>query len=249
MAHGEPQIGLLIIGDEILSGRRQDKHFPFALTFCKKRAIQISWVQYLPDDEGMIVDSLRMAFARTEVVFCFGGIGITPDDKTRHAAAHASGQPFLLHEAALRELSTRFGPTLDAQKKEFARLPANADIILNPYSRVPGFRVENINFLPGFPEMAHPMFEQTIDLHYHHLCDASSYTEKAMKIFDARESDLVSLMTQLESTFDITIFSLPVLEHPPYIEFGVKGAAEQVLLAFTQAHQELTQRRYVIEIL
>ncbi len=85
------KFGAIIIGDEILSGKRQDKHLAKAIATLGERGLELSWVQYLGDDPDLIAATLRRTLAGDGVVFSFGGIGATPDDHTRQSAARAAG--------------------------------------------------------------------------------------------------------------------------------------------------------------
>ena len=84
-------IGLIIIGDEILSGKRTDQHFPKVVSMLKQRGLQLSWAEYVGDEPARLVALLKRSFASGDIVFSFGGIGATPDDHTRQAAADALG--------------------------------------------------------------------------------------------------------------------------------------------------------------
>ena len=101
--------GALIIGDEILSGKRQDKHFPKIVELLKARGLGLSWNMNLPDDPEIITQVLTSTLARADIVFSFGGIGATPDDHTRQCAAKAAGVELQLHPDAKREIEARFG--------------------------------------------------------------------------------------------------------------------------------------------
>jgi molybdopterin-biosynthesis enzyme MoeA-like protein len=90
-------IGLIIIGDEILSGRRVDQHFPKVVELLAARGLQLGWAEYLGDDPARITATLKRTFASDDIVFCCGGIGATPDDHTRQCAAAALGVPLVLH--------------------------------------------------------------------------------------------------------------------------------------------------------
>ena len=95
-----PVFGALIIGDEILSGRRVDKHLPKLIELLSERGLALSWAQHVGDDPVRITRMLSDAFASGDVVFSFGGIGATPDDHTRQCAAAALKQPLVLHPQA-----------------------------------------------------------------------------------------------------------------------------------------------------
>src|SRR5213592_3132368 len=96
-------IGLIIIGDEILSGKRTDKHFGKVVELLSARGLQLGWAEYIGDDRERITATLRRSFATGDIVFSTGGIGATPDDHTRQCAAAALGRPLVLHPKA-REL-------------------------------------------------------------------------------------------------------------------------------------------------
>ena len=100
MVMQEMAFGLIIIGDEILSGKRQDKHFAKVRELLAERALKLAWVQYLPDDRSRLIAALRHSFAGDDIVFSCGGIGATPDDHTRQSAAAALDVPLLLHPQA-----------------------------------------------------------------------------------------------------------------------------------------------------
>ena len=149
--------GALIIGDEILSGKRSDRHFARIADLLEARGLRLSWVEYLRDDSARIAASLRRSFAAGDVVFSFGGIGNTPDDHTREAAATALEVELVLHPDAEREIRGRFGDETTPNRLAMGKFPVGAEIIPNPVNRIPGFRIRDHHFLPGFPQMAHPM--------------------------------------------------------------------------------------------
>ena len=102
-----PRIGLIIVGDEILSGRRQDKHFSKVVELLSARGLRLAWAEIMPDDRDALVAAYRRSFAGGDIVFSCGGIGATPDDHTRQAAAAALDVPLALHPDAEREITLR----------------------------------------------------------------------------------------------------------------------------------------------
>jgi molybdopterin-biosynthesis enzyme MoeA-like protein len=100
--------GAIIIGDEILSGKRVDRHFAKIVELLSRRGLRLAWVEYLGDERSRIAATLRRSLAAGDIVFSFGGIGNTPDDHTRQAAAAALGVDLVLHADAER----RFAPVL-----------------------------------------------------------------------------------------------------------------------------------------
>ena len=103
------QFGAIIIGDEIMSGKRQDKHMAQVISTLGERGLELGWCQYLADDPALITQTLRRTLATADVVFSFGGIGATPDDHTRQCAAEAAGVELCLHPDAEAEIRARFG--------------------------------------------------------------------------------------------------------------------------------------------
>jgi len=144
-------IGAIIIGDEILSGKRADKHFPKVIELLALRGMALDWAQVLGDDRVRLTEALRRSFATDDIVFSFGGIGVTPDDHTRQAAAAALGVGIALHPAAEREIRARFGDETTPQRLMLGEFPIGSEIIPNPYNRIPGFSVGRHYFFPGFP--------------------------------------------------------------------------------------------------
>jgi molybdopterin-biosynthesis enzyme MoeA-like protein len=156
--------GAIIIGDEILSGKRQDKHFAKIAELLGARGLRLSWVEYLGDDRERLAATFKRTMAAGDVVFSCGGIGNTPDDHTRQAVAAALGVDLALHPAGFEELKVRFaGEEITDKRKLLVTFPAGVKIIPNPFNRIPGFMANDHYFVPGFPQMAHPMIEWALD--------------------------------------------------------------------------------------
>jgi molybdopterin-biosynthesis enzyme MoeA-like protein len=235
-------IGIYIIGDEILSGKREDKHLKQAISILKTRGLQLSWANYLGDIPDQITSSIKASMARGDIVFSFGGIGATPDDYTRQCAADALNVPIVRHAGAVAEIEAQFGEGAYPKRVIMADFPLGADLIPNPVNRVAGFSVGLPNqkhqhyFVPGFPAMAHPMMEWVLDTYYSHLFHQTEYLEESVIIKDGIESQLIDLMNEmLQKYADIKVFSLPKLKPNRQLELGAKGKPEQV----KQAMQEI----------
>lgn len=239
--------GLVIIGDEILSGRRSDKHLPKAIELLGRRGLRLAWVRILGDDRSRIAGGLKETFATGDIVFAFGGIGATPDDHTRQAAAEALHKTLQLHPDAEREIRERFGAETTAHRLEMGRYPAGSEIIPNPYNRIPGFSYADHHFLPGFPEMAWPMMEWVLDNRYASLHHREAWVEDSIAVFEAHESKIVDIMHTLESRHGVTAFSLPHLGSEAlrmHIELGAKGTPEAVSAAMAEMRAEISRRAY-----
>ncbi len=229
--------GALIIGDEILSGKRQDKHFPRIVALLKARGLGLSWSMNLPDDPEIITQVLTSTLARADIVFSFGGIGATPDDYTRQCVAKAAGVALQLHPDAKREIEARFGAEINAKRLEMGVFPIGSRIIPNPFNRVPGFSYGRHHFLPGFPEMAWPMMEWVLDNEYAHLHRTDPPVDMAIVVRGAAESQLIDLMNACIARYlALKLFSLPSVSPERRIELGVKGEAKLAseALAFLQ---------------
>ena len=234
--------GLIIIGDEILSGKRADKHLPKAIELLAARGLALSWARYVGDDPARITADLKDAFASGDVVFSCGGIGATPDDHTRQCAAAALGVPLALHPQARDLILERMRDTAQEQgvpyepdrhdnvhRLNMGVFPEGAEIIPNPYNKIAGFSVGRVHFVPGFPVMAWPMIEWVLDHRYVELHGQGASHERSVIVFGAMEATLTPLMERIEATCPgIKVFSLPSVDHPEWgrhIELGVKGAA------------------------
>jgi molybdopterin-biosynthesis enzyme MoeA-like protein len=219
--------GIYIIGDEILSGKRQDAHMNFVIQALKSRGLQLAWAHYLGDIPEQITGLLKTSMQRGDIVFSFGGIGATPDDFTRQCAADAVGVPITRHMGAVAEIEAQFGEGAYPKRVLMADFPAGAELIPNPVNRVAGFSINQHYFVPGFPQMAHPMVEWVLDTHYRHLFHQRDYIELSILVMDAGESKLVDLMNRIVAKYPaLKLFSLPKLDTRRTTEVGVKGPAE-----------------------
>lgn len=234
-------IGALIIGDEILSGKRQDAHLSFVIQALKTRGLQLSWANYLGDVPEQIVSALQASMARGDIVFSFGGIGATPDDYTRQCAATASNLPIERHAGAVAEIETQYGESAYPKRVLMADFPKGATLIPNPVNRVAGFAINQHYFVPGFPEMSHPMIEWVLDTYYSHLFNTQDYVESSILVMDAGESQLIDLMNHILAKYPaLKLFSLPKLDHRRTTELGVKGASGVVNTALDEIKTSVT---------
>lgn len=224
-----PRIGLIIVGDEILSGLRQDKHLSALIERLAARGLSLSWVQIVGDDRPYLVSVLKRSFASHDLVISCGGIGGTPDDHTRQAAAEALGRPIVRHEGAvslIRERCEESKQPLDEYRLRMADFPEGASLIPNPYNKIAGFTVNNHHFVPGFPVMAWPMIEWVLDTHYKHIQHAEKEYKKALQLFRTPEATITPVMETIEAEFPgARLYSLPHVGDDKlarHIELGVK---------------------------
>jgi molybdopterin-biosynthesis enzyme MoeA-like protein len=257
-----PVFGLIIIGDEILSGKRLDKHLPKVIELLHERGLQLSYADYVGDSPDRITATLKRAFESGDVVFSCGGIGATPDDHTRQCAARALGTDLVLHPQAellirerIKEVALEQGVPYNPDRADnihrlnMGVFPVGAEIIANPYNKIPGFSCRSphggvVHFVPGFPVMAWPMVAATLDTHYSAFFQKAAWVEKSVIVLGAMESNLTPLMEVLERNYpNIKVFSLPSVDHPEYgrhIELGVKGLISHVEPAYSAMFASLS---------
>jgi molybdopterin-biosynthesis enzyme MoeA-like protein len=224
--------GALIIGDEIMRGKRQDKHMAQLIAILKQRGLTLAWCQYLGDDPELITATLKRTLAGSDIVFSFGGIGATPDDHTRACAAAAAGVDLVLHPEAEAEIRGRFGADTTPNRLKMGEFPRGASTIPNDYNRIRGFSLGEHHFVPGFPIMAWPMVEWVLDHRYVHLFHGLPETEASIMVYDSAESTLTPLMEAVEARYrGLKVFSLPSVGEGGrrrHIELGVRGAPDEV---------------------
>ncbi len=219
------RIGALIIGDEILSGKRQDRHLARVIATLASRGLALAWARYAGDDRDELTAVLRETFARGDVVFGFGGVGATPDDHTRQAAAAALGVPLRRHPEAVAEIEAQFGAAAYPHRVLMAEFPEGAAIIPNPVNRVASFSIRRHHFFPGFPQMAWPMLDWVLATHYAGIAVPPT-GERAIIVHGAGESQLLPLMNECVARFpQLKLFSLPSFlpEGGRRLELGVRG--------------------------
>lgn len=232
----------MIIGDEILSGKRQDAHLSQAISILKARGLSLGWAEYLGDEPDRITALLKRTMSTQDIVFCFGGIGATPDDCTRQSAAAAAELPIRRHAGAVAEIEAQFGAAAYPKRVLMADFPQGAGLIPNPVNRVPGFVLGSHYFLPGFPQMAHPMMAWVLDTHYPELFHRHDNKELSVMIIDGAESQLIDLMNRMIEQYPgIKLFSLPRLGPKKFIELGLKGPVAIVEAAMQEMCAGLTK--------
>jgi molybdopterin-biosynthesis enzyme MoeA-like protein len=253
-SHPRPEFGLIIVGDEILSGKRADKHMPKVIELLSARGLSLDWADYVGDSPERITRTLARAFDSQSIVFSCGGIGATPDDHTRQCAAKALGVDLALHPEAERLIRERMQEMArdkgipyepdhpdNVHRLNMGVFPVGAEIVPNPYNKIPGFRCVGpqggqVFFVPGFPVMAWPMIEWALDTYCAPWFQKGAWVEKSIIVFGAMEASLTPLMERIEQQHaGVKVFSLPSVDHPQYgrhIELGVKGSPDEVAPAY-----------------
>jgi len=254
-AKSQRRFGLIVIGDEILSGRRQDKHMATLIELLNERGLSLAWAKYVADDPAQITAMLKASFASGDVVFSTGGIGATPDDHTRQCAALALGTKTQLHPTAQELIAARIQSTAEGDpikadlntpenqhRFKMGEFPIGSDIIPNPYNQIPGFRIKEHHFVPGFPVMAAPMMAWCLDTYYKDLFHQENWAEQSFIVPKGIESTLTPLMERIEANFPgVKVFSLPsvgdakkegIYAHR-HIELGIKVNANLLESAWT----------------
>jgi molybdenum cofactor synthesis domain-containing protein len=160
MAEGTITAALLVIGDEILSGRTKDKNIGYIAEYLTGLGIDLREVRVVPDVEGEIVGAINALRSRYAYLFTTGGIGPTHDDITADCVAKAFGVPIDVDPRAVEMLLQRIRrEDLNEARLRMARIPQGADLIENPISRAPGFRIGNVIVMAGVPAIMQAMLD------------------------------------------------------------------------------------------
>lgn len=241
------KFGLIVVGNEILSGKRQDKHMAEVIRLLGLRGLELAWARFVGDDREETAEIIRGSRSPDQVVFCCGGIGATPDDQTRQAAALAFGRNLVRHAGAEAEIVAQYGDKAYPRRVLMADFADGAGLIPNPVNRVAGFFLDHHYFVPGFPSMAWPMIEWVLDTRYAHLHDDDPACEFSLRVLgSAAESDLLDLMEATLARYEgIQLSSLPFrgdAARPSHIELGVRARRPLAAAAFEFLRQELARQ-------
>jgi molybdenum cofactor synthesis domain-containing protein len=148
---------LIIIGDEILSGKTKDANLSFIAIELNKLGIALAETRIIPDDQNMIIHHTNELREKYDYVFTTGGIGPTHDDITSQAIANAFKVPLELNEDAIKRIS-KYGNELTEARRKMAYVPKGSTLLENSISLAPGFKIENVFVLAGIPSIAKVMF-------------------------------------------------------------------------------------------
>ena len=233
-------IHAIIIGDEILSGKREDRHLRHLTLTLRKNGFALNKADFIPDDLDTIANAIYSKL--NHIVFCFGGIGATPDDCTRHAAARANSLKIERHPGAAKCIEKQFGKDAYPKRILMADLPYQASLIPNSINNIPGFSINDHHFMPGFPEMSWPMLDWLLESYYRDNKIKIDMKDSSVWIDDVSESQLIDLMNQIIlNNKDIKLYSLPKMDPKKTLELGIKGSSKNVAKAIKEIKYNLSK--------
>ncbi len=198
----------LIIGTEILNRRRTDAHFDFVTKALEKKGHKLSGSFIIEDDPALIVQTIKfIASQPNPILFSFGGIGSTPDDYTRKCAAIALKDGHLpVHQEAKKIIEKKLGKDAYPYPIKMAELPKGSKLLDNPVNKMPAFSLdERYFFMPGFPEMSHPMVEEILEKL---LPKSKTYYRHTLTAL-CKENELIEVMEKMPK--EVEFSSLPKL--------------------------------------
>ena len=220
--------GLVVIGDEILSGRTQDKNISYLATWLNEAGIQLKEVRVVPDIEAEIVEAVNALRARYDYLFTTGGIGPTHDDITVDSIAAAFGVPVITHKDAYARMEAFYGAeNFTPARQRMARVPEGGTLVDNPVSIAPGINIENVFILAGVPKIMQAMLEDLRPL----LRSGRKVWTQAMTIH-AAESKLATGLGELqEKHAGVAIGSYPFYQEGYGAQAVVRGADQAAVAA------------------
>lgn len=194
---------VILIGDEVLSGRTQDVNLNFIAKRCQERGIVLQECRVVPDKEDMIIEAVRNLSARNTYVFTTGGIGSTHDDITQESMAKAFKQPLIVHDQALKILEEYYGDNINDARRRMARAPKGAIL----HGKMV-FQIENVFVMAGIPRVMQEMFEAILPA-LEHDDPILSISIKAYIL----ENDLADELAAVQASMpDVSIGSYPFTE-------------------------------------
>ena len=198
---------IIIIGNEILSGRTQDKNISVLSKWLNKRGIMVNEVRIIQDDINQIIQSVRELKHKYKYVFTTGGIGPTHDDVTAEAIATAFNQKYIYHKKAYKILEDYYTKKeFNDGRKKMAKMPENAKLIPNPKTFAAGFYVDNVFVLPGVPEILLAMINELNKI----IPNSDEILSISCDLF-TRESEIADRLKNIQETFkkNVEIGSYP----------------------------------------
>ena len=231
---------VLIIGNEILSGRTQDANLAFLAQGLNETGIRVREARVIPDDHGVIVRTVNEVRGVFDYIFTTGGIGPTHDDITAQCVADAFGVPLGVHPEARRLLESHYPPGhLNEARLRMAMVPDGAVLLPNPISRAPGFQIGNVFVLPGVPSIMQGIFEQ---LKYR-LAGGDKVLSRSVSC-QLAEGTLAKDLAALQDRYpDIEIGSYPYFRRGDFgVTLVLRSTGRERLAAATEELKALVRR-------
>jgi molybdopterin-biosynthesis enzyme MoeA-like protein len=233
----------LIIGTEILNGRRQDKHFEFVKNELTKYGHELFASFTIKDDKELIKSTYKLIKNDPDaVMFSFGGIGSTPDDLTRELAAEVfTGKQVCTHPKFLQDILDRFEDKAYPHRIHMADIPENSELIFNPINNMSGFALEKkYFFVPGFPSMSHPMISDVIQTYF----STSIQKYRQTLIAHTSEETLISLMQQLPQNIELSCLPMFVNDKPQ-VELSLSSSDEALLKKYFELFEKELNKKNI----
>lgn len=227
---------LIIIGNEILSGRTQDKNLSYLATWLNEIGIQLSEVRVIRDEEDEIVDTLNLLRSKYDYVFTTGGIGPTHDDITSESVAKAFNVELEVHPGALNILREYYKDSeLTEARMKMAKIPKGAILVENPVSKAPGFKIENVFVMAGIPKIMQGMLEGAKT----HLSKGDPVQSESIDVF-MPESFIAEELSKLQDQFrEVEIGSYPFNKDGKYGTSLVMRSSDSKKLSDCKVQLEL----------
>jgi len=204
---------ILVIGDEVLSGRTEDKNINFIAKRCDNIGVSVNEVRIIPDDKETIKNTVLECYKKFDYIFTTGGIGPTHDDITTECIASAFNLDVEINPEALKRLKDHYKKSnieLNNARIKMAKIPKGAKLIDNPVSSAPGFIVENIYVLPGVPKILQAMFKNLED----EIKGITNMVSKNIIVYSP-EGEIADFLESIQNEFaDISIGSYPYFRPP-----------------------------------
>ena len=204
---------ILVIGDEVLSGRTEDKNINFIAKRCDNIGVSVNEVRIIPDDKETIKNTVLECYKKFDYIFTTGGIGPTHDDITTECIASAFNLDVEINPEALKRLKDHYKKSnieLNNARIKMAKIPKGAKLIDNPVSSAPGFIVENIYVLPGVPKILQAMFKNLED----EIKGITNMVSKNIIVYSP-EGEIADFLEIIQNEFaDISIGSYPYFRPP-----------------------------------
>ena len=227
---------LIIIGNEILSGRTQDKNLSYLATWLNEIGIQLSEVRVIRDEEAEIIDTVNLLRKKYDYVFTTGGIGPTHDDITSESIAKAFNVGLETNPKALAILKEYYKDSeLTEARLKMTKIPKGAELVENPVSKAPGFKIENVFVMAGIPKIMQGMLEGAKI----HLSGGKPVISESIDVF-MPESFIAEELSNLQDKFkDVEIGSYPFVKDSKYGTSLVMRSSDETKLSGCKAEMEL----------